>query len=367
MPPQTDWLRVTVALAVVVALAYGVAQVAVRLARAALTAIVRHEGASLTAVVQPIRVIRGAVFLATVAALSLPALEIAGVRTDVGVSSHALTAWLFGSGLRVLVIAILTYALLRVIAAVARRLEQEMGHVTTADMAERLKRARTLSRLVQHALSTLVTTIATLMVLRELQLDIMPILTGAGIVGLAVGFGAQTLVKDLIAGFFITLENQVRVGDVAVINGTSGLIEQINLRTIVMRDGDGAVHVFPSGSVERLSNLTKDYSYAVVDVGVGFSEDPDRVIQTLHDVGGALASDPRFAPFILEPIEVMGVDRFEESRMVVKARIKTLPLKQWDIARELRRRIATTFDARGIVMPVKQVVVQPESRQPADR
>ena len=145
-------------------------------------------------------------------------------------------------------------------------------------MVERLKRARTISRLVQHALNVAVVSIAGLMVLRELRVDIMPVLTGAGIVGIAIGFGAQTLVKDLIAGFFLTLENQVRVGDVADINGTGGLVEAINLRTIVLRDQEGVVHVFPNGSIERLANRSKDYAYAVVDVNVPYREDAGRIM-----------------------------------------------------------------------------------------
>ena len=169
------------------------------------------------------------------------------------------------------------------------------------------------------------------MMLHELRVDITPILTSAGILGLAVGFGAQTLVKDLIAGFFLTFENQVRVGDVATINGTGGLVEAINLRTIVLRDITGAVHVFPNGSIERLSNLTKDFSYYVIDVGVAYSDDPDDVADVLRNIGRELQADPQLGPNILEPLEVLGVDAFEESQVTLKIRIKTLPLKQWEV------------------------------------
>jgi small conductance mechanosensitive channel len=195
------------------------------------------------------------------------------------------------------------------------------------------------------------------MALHELQIDITPILTSAGILGLAVGFGAQTLVKDLIAGFFLTFENQVRVGDVATINGTGGLVEAINLRTIVLRDINGAVHVFPNGSIERLSNLTKDFSYYVIDVGVTPGEDPDEVSDVLRQIGADLKADPKFGLHILEPIEILGVDAFEESQVTIKTRIKTLPLKQWEVGRELRRRIKKTFDARGIPLPTRHVAL----------
>jgi small conductance mechanosensitive channel len=216
---------------------------------------------------------------------------------------------------------------------------------------EQLKRARTLSRLVQNGLTTVVAIVAALMILRELRIDIMPILTGAGIVGLAVGFGAQTLVKDLIGGFFLTFENQVRVGDVATINGTGGLVEAINLRTIVLRDLQGTVHVFPNGSIERLSNLTKDFSYYVVDVGVAYKEDTDAVAAVLQEVGADLLADPAYGASILAPLEVLGVDDFGDSQVTIKIRIKTLPLKQWEVGREMRRRIKKAFDAHGIEIP----------------
>lgn len=387
------------ALAAVTVVAYVAALVAGRLARAALLSVIRlgaspaqaRHGASaapagpgdgepaeqahhatpsdshVRSTLQPVRIVRGGVFVVVMLALSLPALELAGIQNTVGISSGTVANWLFRSGVRILVIAILTYALLRIIAATARRLELEMAQVTAPDMIERLKRARTLSRLVQNALTVLVVGIAGLMVLHELRVDIMPILTGAGIVGLAVGFGAQTLVKDLIAGFFLTLENQVRVGDVAVINGTGGLVEEINLRTIVLRDSEGAVHVFPNGSIERLSNRSKDYSYAVVDVGVAYAEDPDRVMQTLRDVGRELLTDSFIGVHILEPVEVQGIETFEEARMVIRARVRTVPLKQWDVAREFRRRIIKTFDERGIVMPVRPVTLTADGRPAPER
>jgi small-conductance mechanosensitive channel len=352
-------VAVVTALAAVIFVAYVTAELAGRVAQSLLVTIVRREGATafLPNVRRPIRIVRAAVFLAMVAALSLPALDVVGVRTATGMNSRALTAWFFGSGLRIVIIAILTYMLVRVIAATARRLEEEMGQQAAPDMVERLKRARTLSRLVQSALTVTVVAIAVLMMLRELRMDIMPILTGAGIVGLAVGFGAQTLVKDLIAGFFLTLENQVRVGDVATINGTGGLVEAINLRTIVLRDVEGVVHVFPNGSIERLANRTKDFSYYVVDVAIAYNEDPDEVVQVLRTIGTELGADPTYRSSILEPLEIMGIDGVVDSQVIIKIRIKTLPLKQWEVGRELRRRIKKTFDAKGIAIPLRHVAL----------
>jgi small conductance mechanosensitive channel len=304
---------------------------------------------------RPIRIVRAAVFLGIFAALSLPALDLAGVATPPVLSSTAVGVWLLERGLRIALIAILTYVLIRLIAAAAGRLEEEIGRSPSPDLGERLKRARTLSGIVQKALTAIVVSIAALMVLNQLQIDIMPILTGAGIVGLAVGFGAQTLVKDLIAGFFLTFENQVRVGDVAEINGTGGLVEAINLRTIVLRDLEGTVHVFPNGSVERLANRTKDLSYIVLDVGVAYKENVDTVFSVLRDIGAELAADAVHGASTLEPLEILGVDDFGESQVTIKIRIKTVPLKQWEVGRELRRRIKNSFDARGIEIPFPHV------------
>jgi small-conductance mechanosensitive channel len=189
------------------------------------------------------------------------------------------------------------------------------------------------------------------MILRELQIDITPVLTGAGIVGLAVGFGAQTLVRDVISGFFLIVEDQVRVGDVAVVNGQGGLVEQVNLRTIVLRDEQGAVHVFPNGEVKTLANMSKDFSYYIVTVPVAFDDDPDQVVEAMRSAGDSLFDDPAFKPHILEPLEIYGIDAFEPGQVVVKARIKTVPLKQWVVGRELRKRIARAFRERGIHPP----------------
>jgi small conductance mechanosensitive channel len=353
------WVNGAAAVAVVAAIAYIVAEIAGRFARGALTAILHREpaGAGSPAVRRPIRIVRLAVFFAAFAALLLPALDVVGVGPRVGVTSATFSQWFFGSGLRIGVIAILAYVVVRIIAASARRLEEELGRQETPDLVERMKRARTISRLIQNALTATIVVIAVLMMLRELNVDITPILTSAGIVGLAVGFGAQTLVKDLIAGFFLTFENQVRVGDVATINGTGGLVEAINLRTIVLRDVTGAVHVFPNGSIERLSNLTKDFSYYVIDVSVGYNDDPDDVADALRSLGRDLQADPQYGPNILEPLEVLGVDAFDGSSVTLKIRIKTLPLKQWDVGREMRRRIRKTLAGKGVKIPLQHVAV----------
>jgi small conductance mechanosensitive channel len=158
-------------------------------------------------------------------------------------------------------------------------------------------------------------------------------------------------VRDVISGFFLIVEDQVRVGDVAMVNGIGGLVEQINLRTMVLRDLHGAVHVIPNGEIKTLANRSKDYSYYVIDLGVDYDADTDGIIALVREAGSQLMLDPAYATFILEPVEVLGVDDFKESSVTLKFRIKTVPLKQWEIGRELRRRIKQVLDREGIHLP----------------
>jgi small conductance mechanosensitive channel len=232
-----------------------------------------------------------------------------------------------------------------------------MNRGTTLDALERAKRARTLGTLVRNVASALIVGAAVLMTLGELGINIGPVLAGAGIAGLAIGFGAQTLVRDIISGFFLILEDQVRVGDVAAINGTGGLVEELNLRTIVLRDVEGTVHVFPNGAINTLANRSKDFSYYVVDLGISYREDPDRVAGILREVGSDLQNDPRFGPFILEPVEILGVDAFTDWAVTMKFRIKTVPLKQWDVGREFRKRLKKALDHHGVEIPFPERIV----------
>ena len=190
--------------------------------------------------------------------------------------------------------------------------------------------------------------VAVLMVLRELSIDVMPILTGAGIAGLAIGFGAQNLVRDVISGFFLIIEDQVRVGDIARINGIGGKVEQINLRTIVLRDSEGAVQVFPNGTVTALANLSKLFAYAIVDVRVAYSENLDRVNGTIREIGSSMAVDPAWQPLLLEPLEILGVDSIADGAITIRVRFKTAPLHQGQVANELRRRLVGAMVGRRI-------------------
>lgn len=213
------------------------------------------------------------------------------------------------------------------------------------------KRAATLTGVIRTIAVTLIWGVVAITIMGQVGLDIAPILAGAGIVGLAVGFGAQNLVRDLISGFFIVLENHVRVGDVAVINGTGGLVEAITYRVTVLRDLAGVVHVFPNGTINTLSNLTKQWSAYLLDIGVAYKEDTDQVVEVMKAVGEELQQDPAFGSKILGPLEVFGVDDFGDSAVVIKARFRTLPIEQWNVGREYRRRLKKAFDAKGIEIP----------------
>jgi small-conductance mechanosensitive channel len=354
------WATGSLALAGVFVIAYLVAEGVSRYAWRFIRPLLGERAAGFTAaapLLRPIRLIRVAVFMLVAGALVLPAMELAGVQTFTGMDPRGLAAWFFGSGLRIGLILLLSYTLVRITSLVVARFEQDVMEAAGQEYAEQAKRVRTLGNLLRSTLVVLVSCIALLMILRELNLDITPILTGAGIAGVAIGFGAQTLVKDVISGFFLLLENQVRVGDVVSINGTGGLCEAITLRTIVLRDESGAVHIFPNGSITTLANMSKDFSYYVINLAVDYDEDPDRVMAVMRDVAEELRTDERLGPVILQPLEVNGIDSFTESHIIIKSRIKTLPLKQWDVGRELRRRLMKRFAAEGIKFPTRQLVL----------
>jgi small conductance mechanosensitive channel len=190
-----------------------------------------------------------------------------------------------------------------------------------------------------------------MMILSELGIDLGPLLMAAGIGGVAIGFGAQSLVKDIISGFFILLENQIRVGDVVTASGTTALVEEVRLRTIRMRDLSGNVHIIPNGMIDKVTNWTKEYSYYVFDLGIAYRENVDAVMALIKEIGATLQIDPEFGPKILEPLEMLGVDSFADSSVVIKFRIKTIPINQWAVGREMNRRIKNAFDERGIEIP----------------
>ena len=258
------------------------------------------------------------------------------------------------ASLRILLIALVAYVAIRALRFGLGKLEQVLLTWRAREDKERIaneKRVKTLTGLLRTICLTLVWVVGIVMSLDQIGLDITPILAGAGIVGLAVGFGAQNLVRDIINGFFVILENQVRVGDVAIVNGTGGLVEAISFRTITLRDLSGTVHIFPHGTVTTLANMTKGWSATVMNIGVAYKEDTDRVAEIMREVGKDLQQDEQIGGKILEPIEILGVDAFGESAVEIKVRIKTLPIEQWGVGREYRRRLKQAFDRENIEIP----------------
>jgi small conductance mechanosensitive channel len=365
MQIPANWPELTLALVLTFIAAYLIADVVSRMVSAVLRGIIADPQMEAALVDRPRAIVRGVLFALTSLALAFPAMKMAGYSGEIGTDPESLVRWLLGRGARITLIFVAGYFVLKIGSAAARRLEREMSRGSGLDVIERTKRGQTLSRLMRKALSVVVSSLAVLMIMRELEVDITPVLTGAGIAGLAVGFGAQTLVRDIISGFFLILEDQVRVGDVAVVNGQGGLVEEVNLRTMVLRDEEGAVHVFPNGEVKTLANKSKDFSFYLITVSVPVEEDSDRVVEALRDAGKMLMADPEFQPHILEPIDVYGIDAWEPGQVTIKARIKTVPLKQWLVGRELRRRITRVFGERRIAVPIpKMDVVMHEPPKP---
>ncbi|GIX22559.1 MAG: hypothetical protein KatS3mg121_1342 [Gammaproteobacteria bacterium] len=268
----------------------------------------------------------------------------------------ALLQWALRTVPAIVVVMIATWVALRFSGLLVERfrrfrLEAARQDAPADAAGEAEKRINTLAGILHAALRIGVWTVAAMVVLRTMGIEIGPILAGAGIVGLAVGFGAQELVRDVISGFFILLENQLRTGDVAVINGTGGLVEKIGLRTIILRDFSGVVHVIQNGKIDTLANMTHEWSAAVLDIGVAYKEDVDRVMAIMRRVAEELEQDPTFGPLILEPLEIAGVEAFADSAVVIRARYKTKPMQQWAVAREYRRRLKKAFDEAGVEIP----------------
>lgn len=268
--------------------------------------------------------------------------------------AEILTPWVVGPVRTVLILGvaiIASFAVKRLLRGLHASIVSLMTRHAGGLPGELEKRANTIVGMIRRAAVALIWSVALVMALREIGFDVTPILAGAGVVGLAVGFGAQNLVRDVISGFFMLAENQIRINDVVVINGTGGLVEEINLRTTVLRSQDGGVHVFPNGTINTLSNLTREFSYYIFDLSVAYQEDTDRVTDVLRELGDEMRQEPQYAALIVEPLEVLGVDRFTDSAVMIRARIKTRPMRQWVVGREMNRRIKKRFQALGIEIP----------------
>jgi moderate conductance mechanosensitive channel len=259
-----------------------------------------------------------------------------------------ISRWLVTHGVNIVIIALCGFIVVRAANLTITHFQFKIGRRQAQTDLEWQRRATTLAGILTSLLTASVVFVVVLMTLRELTIDVVPIVTGAGIAGLAIGFGAQNLVRDVISGFFLILEDQVRVGDLARINGAGGTVEQINLRTIVLRDFEGAVQVFPNGTITSLANLSKNYAYAIVDVRIAYGENPDVVMEAMREVGDTLERDDAWRPFLLGAIEILGVESLAEAHATIRARMKAAPLTQDKVENELRRRMLTALVANGI-------------------
>jgi small conductance mechanosensitive channel len=256
---------------------------------------------------------------------------------------------------------VLLFVSLKLLMLVIRRLNKiSIYHATKSEKIDTLeaeKRISTLMSILKGLGKIIIWSVFLMIFLKKLSVDIAPILAGAGILGLAVGFGAQELVRDFISGFFMILENQIRVGDYGIIDGTEGLVEKIELRTLTLRDLSGVVHVFQNGKINSLSNMTKEWSAMVFKIGVAYKEDVDHVIRVMQEVGEKMTNDINYKEKILEPLLIMGLDKFDDSAVIIKARLKTIAGEQWTLGRAYRKLLKIEFDKEGIEIPFPHTTV----------
>ena len=216
-----------------------------------------------------------------------------------------------------------------------------------------------MGQVFHYIASVVIVVVAGMLLLGELGISIGPLLATAGVVGMAIGFGAQHLIRDYFTGFFILLENQVRQGDVVNVADKGGLVEEVTLRYIKLRDYDGNVHFIPNGAITTVTNMSRGYAFSVIDVGVAYRENIDEVMEIMQRVGKELAADPAFSSKILEPLEMAGVDKWDDSAVVIRCRFKVPPLEQWGIRREYLKRLKQAFDEQGIEIPYPHITVYP--------
>ncbi|MCW5654203.1 mechanosensitive ion channel family protein [Hydrogenophaga sp.] len=268
---------------------------------------------------------------------------------------------------RIVLIVLAAWLLVKLLHRAVRTLRERIA--SRLDDREATKRAQTLDQVFRYLIAVVVSLVAGMLVLAEVGVSVAPILGAAGVVGLAVGFGAQSLVKDYFTGFFLLLENQIRQGDVVKIGDHAGLVEEVTLRYVQLRDYDGNVHYVPNGTINTVINMTRDFSNAVMDIRVAFRENVEDVMGVMRDVAEQLRGDPAFAPLILAEMEIAGVDNWADSGVVIRCRFRTQPLEQWGIKREYLRRLKAAFDAKGIQIPVPHLMVYAgqdrEGRAPA--
>jgi len=260
------------------------------------------------------------------------------------------------TALRITVIIVAAWVLIGVLQRAIRGFRIRLA-ARMAD-SEAKKRAETLGRVFRYLVAVVVSLLAGMLVLGEIGISVAPILGAAGVVGLAVGFGAQSLVKDYFTGLFLLLEDQVRTGDIVRLSADhAGLVEEVTLRYVRLRDYDGNVHFVPAGQITSVINLTRGHSQAVMDVGVAYRENVDEVMDVMRAVASGLRADPGFTDFILDDLEMAGVDQWGDSAVMIKCRFKVQPIRQWAVKREYLRRLKNEFDRQGIEIPFPHLTI----------
>lgn len=251
--------------------------------------------------------------------------------------------------IRITVMVLSAWLITGLLQRTVRKLRERIAN--RMDDRESAKRAETLGRVVRYLIAVVISLITVMLVLAELGVSVAPILGAAGVVGLAVGFGAQSLVKDYFTGFFLLLENQIRQGDVIKIGDHAGSVEEVTLRYVQLRDYDGNVHYVPNGTISTVINMTRGFSNAVMDIGVAYRENVDDVMAVMRDVAAQLRQDPEVGPRITDDLEIAGVEQWADSAVVIRCRFRCQPIQQWGVKREYLRRLKSAFDAKGIEIP----------------
>ena len=251
--------------------------------------------------------------------------------------------------LRIVIILIVAWIVIAILQRAIREFRQRIA--ARLDDREAVKRAETLGRVFRYVVAVVISLVAGMMVLSELGISLAPILGAAGVAGVAIGFGAQSLVKDFFSGFFLLFEDQIRTGDVVRIAGHAGLVEEITLRHTRLRDYDGNVHYVPNGMIDSVVNMSRGYAQAVMDIGVAYRENTDHVYKVMRETARQMRADPNFGARILDDLEIAGVDKWDNSAVVIRCRFKVLALEQWSVRREYLRRLKMAFDEAGIEIP----------------
>jgi len=262
--------------------------------------------------------------------------------------------------------AVLHIVVILILASVALRLANRIIRVFKAYMLGRvdnssieLNRIETIGNVFRYILSVVITIVAGMLMLSELGISIAPILATAGVAGIAIGFGAQSLIKDYFNGFFLLLEDQVRQGDVVTVANIGGLVEEITLRHVKLRDYDGNVHFIPNGQITTVTNMSREFAFSVIDVRVANRQNVDEIMKLCHEIAKGLRETPAFQDKIIDDLEMAGVEKLEDTASIVRCRIKVRPLAQWDVKREFLRRLKMAFEERNIEFPFPHMVMYP--------